>query len=170
MGAENFRIGACKVWYKGRYLGHTLGGVTISHEPDIVDMMADQFGSTPVDKSVKGEKVTITVPLAEDTIENWKTAIPAGTIAGGSDGRLEVGSNAGKRLGVEAGLLLLHPLAFADDDPSHDMGFYKAVSGDSIEVGKTNDDQMILETKFSALIDESKEDGNWLFFVGDSTD
>lgn len=170
MGSQNFRIGAVKAWFKGRYLGHTLGGATIAYEPDIVDMMADQFGTSPVDKAVKGEKVTVTLPLAEDTIENWADAIPAGTVAGGTDGRLEVGSNAGKRLGESAGELILHPLAFADDDASYDIVLHKAVSGDSVEIGKNNEDQMVIEIKFSALVDETQEDGNWLFHVGDSTD
>lgn len=170
MSATNMKIGACKVWFKGRFLGKTKGGVTINYSPEMRKMIADQWGETPLDYAVVGEMAQITLRLTEETILNWKDAIPAGTLAGAGGGRLTLGVNAGKRLASDAGQLILHPMAFDDDDATMDLVIHKAVSVEEVEVEKTNDDQVVIEVTMVALVDETKSAGNWLGHIGDSTD
>lgn len=170
MSATNIKIGACKIWHKSRFLGKTKGGVTINYSPEQRKLTADQWGETPLDYAIVGEMVQITMRLTEETIENWQSAIPAGTLAGASDGRLTLGVNAGKRLLGEAGQLVLHPMAFADDDPTMDLVIHKAVVTEEVEVEKNNDDQTVMEITMTALVDETKSAGNWLGHIGDSTD
>lgn len=170
MNTQNFKIGACDVYFKGVKLGHTKGGVTLTYSPEMADIVADQFGTTPLDKRVMGEVWTATLRLTEETIANWKVALPAGSVAGAGNGRLTLGSNAGKSLRSEAGQLVLHPLANSPTDASNDVVFHKAIAFDEVEVESTNEDQKVLEIKMVALVDDTKADGSWLGHIGDSTD
>lgn len=168
--AQNIKIGACRAFYKGVDLGHTYGGVTLNYSPEFADLKADQWGETPFDKALNGEVMTAVVRLAESSVEAFKNAIPMGELVGANDGRLTIGSNAGKRLATEAGVLVLHPLANDDDDASEDVVLYKAVAMDEFEVEYNNEDQRILEITFVALVDTTKANGSWLGHIGDSTD
>lgn len=168
MSAENLKIGACDVWFKGSYLGRTKGGVTVSIAPENIKLTADQWGESPVDYASNGEMVQVTARIAEIDLNVWESALPHGTLAGASDGRLTLGSNAGKRLASKAGQLVLRPLG--NTDGSEDVVLHKAVAVDEIEVDFNNEDQRILEIPFVALVDTSKSDGNWLGHIGDSTD
>jgi hypothetical protein len=165
--ADNIKIGACQVFFKGRDLGHTKGGVTINYAPENVMISADQWGETPIDYSGNGELWTITVRLTESAVQNIKDAMPHGTLEA-SDARLALGRNAGHRLSEEAGLLVLHPLANDPTDASEDVVFYKAVAMDEFEMEFTNEDQRVFEVPFVALVDTTKTDGNWLGHIGDS--
>jgi hypothetical protein len=46
---------------------------------------------------------------------------------------------------------------------------HKAVVSNTIELPYQNDGERIIEVEFTALLDESKSDGNYLGFLGDST-
>jgi hypothetical protein len=166
----NVKIGACSVKFNSIDLGHTKGGVTVNYSPEYAEITVDQHGNTPVDKSLVGEVVTITVPLAESQVANLAKAMPLGTLAGSGDGRVTLGKNAGARLGAQAHQLVLHPLANASDNLAEDVVIHKAVVHGEVEIGFNNEDERILEVEFIALVDTTKADGNWLGFIGDSTD
>ena len=166
----NIKIGACTVKLGGTDLGHTKGGVTVVYSPEFADITADQYGNTPVDKALLGEEVRVKVPLSESQVANIGKAIPLGTLAGAASGRLTVGSNAGARLLSDAAQLVLHPIANAADDLSEDVVIHKAVVDSEVEISFNNEDQRIIEVEFIALIDTTKANGNWLGFIGDSTD
>jgi len=83
---------------------------------------------------------------------------------------LTLGKNAGERLGGDGAQLVLHPLANLANDLSEDVVIHKAVVHGEIELGFTNEDERIVEVEFVALVDTTKTDGNWLGFIGDSTD
>lgn len=168
MSAENLKIGACDAWFKGSYLGRTKGGATVSIAPENIKLTADQWGETPVDFALNGETVTVTIRIAEVDLDVWEAGLPHGTRDGASDGRLTLGSNAGKRLASKAGQLVLRPIG--NTDGSEDVVLNKAVAMDEIEVDFNNEDQRVLEIPFVALVDTTKSDGNWLGHIGDSTD
>jgi len=168
--ATNIKIGACKVLFGGRDLGFTKGGVTVNYAPEYSDIVADQFGETVVDKALLSEALTVTAPLTESQLDNIKVAIPLGTLAGATSGKLNIGKNAGARLSAVAAQLVLHPLANADADATDDLVLYKAVVTDEVEIGFNNDDQKVIEVTFLALVDTTKADGSWLGLIGDSTD
>ena len=168
MGAdEDIKIGVASVTYKGTNLGHTKGGVVVSYGPEYTDITADEYGKTPVDKALAGEKVTIKVPLAEEAWSNFKVAMPAGRQATGVAGtNLEVGADAGKLLSEEAGILRLHPTARAAGDLTKDFVGYKAVATGSAELNFKVDEERVIEVTFELLIDETKVAGNRLFHIG----
>lgn len=168
--ATNIKIGACSVVFNNVNLGHTFGGVTLNYAPEMSEIFADQYGNTPLDEVLKGERLTVTARLAESTIANFAVAVPASTLAGAGQGRATIGKDAGYRLSNKAYKLVLHPLVNASNNFDDDIVLHKAVVVDEVEVGYNNDDERILEVTFLALIDTTKSDGNYLGHVGDSTD
>lgn len=167
---DNIKIGTCKVLYKGVDLGHTKGGVTLTHSPEFTKITADQWGETPVDFALNGEEWTATLRLTEWQLSLLASVFPTGDLAGANDGRLTMGRNAGFSLKSQAGVLVLHPRANDDTDATDDVVFFKAVPFEEVEVEYTNEDQRVYEVKFVALVDTTKADGSWLGHIGDSTD
>ena len=164
---ENVKLGVCSVKFNSVDLGHTKGGVVVSYEPTYHDVTVDMYGETPVDKRLLGEKLIAKVPLAEATLANLQIAIPEGTTSGG---KLTLGSTVGDSLADEAKQLVLHPIANASDNLDDDVVLHKAVVSNTIELPFQNDGERIIEVEFVALLDETKDDGNYLGFIGDSTE
>jgi len=163
----NVQLGACSVTFNGYDLGHTKGGVEVTYEPVYQDLAVDKYGETVVDKVLVGEKLLAKVPLAEYTIANLKRAIPNATFAGAVDSRILVGKSAGGKQSANAYQLVLHPLS--EGSKRHDVVFYKAVVTSQITINHKNDEQKVIEVEFTALLDETKTDGNYLGMIGDST-
>jgi len=163
---SNVQLGVCSVTFNSIDLGHTKGGVEVSYEPEYKDVSVDKYGNTVVEKYLIGEKWTAKVPLAEFTLANLKVAIPQGTLTG-TDSRLTLGINSGQKSTTDAHELVLHPLAETGLD--YDMVFHKAIVASTITLNHAVDEEKIVEITFEALLDESKSDGNYLGFIGDST-
>lgn len=162
----NVKLGVCNVTFNDVALGHTKGGVTVSYEPTYHDVAVDAYGETVVDKRLLGERLSATVPLAEATLANLQVAIPEGTTSGS---KLTIGSSVGDSLADEAKELVLHPVENASDNLDDDVVFHTAVVASTVELPYQNDGERIIEVEFVALLDESKSDGNYLGFIGDST-
>lgn len=163
----NVELGVCEVTFNSVALGHTKGGVEVAYEPVYKDVMVDKYGETVVEKYLIGEKLTAKVPLAEYTLAHLKVAMPQGTSAGAGDARLTLGSNAGQMASADTAQLLLHPLS--EGTRRHDIVFHKAVVTSTINLAHKVDEEKIIEVTFEALLDESKSNGNYLGFIGDST-
>lgn len=167
MDITNVKLGACSVLFNGVDLGHTKGGVEVSYEPVYQDLSVDKFGETVIDKVLTGEKLTAKVPLAELTIANLKVSMPQTTFGGAGNARVTMGKSAGAKQSAVASELVLHPLS--EGTRKHDIVFYKAVVSSQIVISRKNDEQTVVEVEFTALLDESKADGNYLGLIGDST-
>ena len=163
---DNVKLGVCNVTFNDVALGHTKGGVTVSYEPTYHDVAVDAYGETVVDKRLLGERLVATVPLAEATLANLQVAIPEGSTAGS---KLTIGSTVGDSLADEAKVLVLHPVENEISNLADDVVFHKAVVASTVELPYQNDGERIIEVEFVALLDESKDDGNYLGFIGDST-
>lgn len=163
----NVQLGVCSVTYNGIDLGHTKGGVEVSYEPVYADMTVDKYGETLLNQVLIGEKLTAKVPLAEFTVANLKTAVPNATYAGAGNARVLIGKSAGAKQTANAYQLVLHPTA--EGTRRHDVVLYKAVVSSQVVIAHKNDEQKILEVEFTALLDETKSDGNYLGLIGDST-
>jgi hypothetical protein len=161
------QVGACDVTFNGINLGHTKGGVEVSYEPVYKDVMVDKYGETVVEKYLVGEKLTAKVPLAEFTIANLKNAIPQGTYAGAANARLLIGHSAGVKASSLAAQLVLHPCNMGTK--ANDIVIHKAYVASQIALLHKNDEEKIIEVTFEALLDETKNDGNYLGLIGDST-
>lgn len=165
--ATKVQLGVCTVVYKGVDLGHTIGGVTVTYTPDFHDTSVDAYGSSVVEQFLVGEKLVAKLSLAEFTIANLQVAINQGTLQG--DDAVSMGSKAGKRASVNAGLLVLHPInSPANDTRQYDVSIYKAVVTNELAIDHKNDGEKVLPVEFMGLIDEGRADGNMLGFIGDS--
>lgn len=161
------KVGACDISFNGVDLGHTIGGVEVSYEPEYKDVSVDKYGTTVVEKYLLGEKFTAKVPLAESTIANLRNAIPQSTFAGAANARITIGAKAGKKATDDAYQLVLHPSS--EGTRAFDIVMYKAYVQATVVLSHTNDGEKIIEVEFVALLDESKSDGNYLGLIGDST-
>jgi len=162
----NVKLGVCTVTFNDVDLGHTKGGVVVTYEPIYHDVTVDMYGETIVDKRLLGEKFSAKVPLAEATASNLIVAIPEGSTTGG---KLTVGSTVGDSLLDNAKELVLHPSENAVATLDDDVVIHLAVVASTIELPFTNDGEKIVEVVFEALLDDTKDDGNYLGFIGDST-
>lgn len=166
---ENVQIGVQKLTYGGEDLGHTSGGCEFAYEPEYTDVVVDLYGNTPVDKSLTGEVVRVTVPLAEITVDQLKHAVPTGKVVEGTEAgtkRIEIGSQAGKRISENAKELVLHPTFLPADDKSLDITLHKAAITSEVTLPFRKDEQSVIEVEFTAIIDESKENGGLLATIG----
>lgn len=164
--ATKIQLGPCSVTFKGQDLGHTIGGVTVTYTPDFYESKVDKFGSSIVEKFLVGEKFMAECNLAEFTLANLQVAINQATLQG--DDSVSVGSSAGKKASVNAGLLVLHPLAAGSGVRDYDVSIYKAVVTSELKLEHKNDGEKVLPVTFDGLIDEGRTDGNMLGFIGDS--
>lgn len=165
--ATKIQLGVCSVTYKGVDLGHTIGGADVIYTPDFHETTVDKYGKTAVEKFLIGERFHVKLSLAEYTIANLLNAINQGVAQ--ADDAVSVGSNAGKRASLNAGLLVLHPLnAAANDTRAYDVSIYKAVVTNELSIQHKNDGERVLPVEFDGLVDENRSDGNMLGFIGDS--
>ena len=163
----NVKVGVCDVTFNSVNLGHTIGGVEVTYEPVYKDVMVDAYGETIVEQYLIGEKLTAKVPLAESTIANMRNAIPQSTFAGAANARITIGAKAGKKSTDDAAELVLHPSG--EGTRAFDIVLHKAISSEGITLSHTNDGEKVIEVTFTALLDETKSDGNYLGLIGDST-
>jgi hypothetical protein len=163
----NVQLGACSVTYNSIDLGHTKGGAEVSYEPEWSDVSVDKYGNTVVEKYLVGEKFTVKVALAEYTTANLKYSMPSGTFAGAANARVTLGKSAGGQATSYAYQLVLHPLN--KGTRAHDIVLHKAVVTSAVLLPHKVDEQKVVEVTFEALLDETKTDGNYLGFIGDST-
>ena len=167
---NNLRMGVCTVTYGGVSVGHTKGGVTFKYEPKFEDLMADQYGETPIDKVLTGENVTVEANLAEPQVTTLNIAMPAAANTHGSSSeRLAFGTDTGYSSRSDAKALVLHPVDRAATDYSEDITLYKAVASDAVEIKYESDNQRVYAVTFTALVDETYGSGRRLGHIG-STD
>jgi len=87
---DNVKLGVCNVLFDGVNLGYTKGGVEVEVATSTYEVTVDQFGETPIGELITGRTVTVTVPLAETTLENLVAIMPGAELI--SDGVKATGS------------------------------------------------------------------------------
>lgn len=163
----NVQVGPCSVTFNSVDLGHTKGGVEVSYEPEYFEASVDTYGNTPIEKYLMGEKLTAKVPLAEFTLPNMGVAIPMGAYAGAANARRTMGAKAGKKATSVTAQLVLHPIN--EGTRRHDIVFHKAFVDSVVLLPHRVDEEKVFEVTFSAVLDETKSDRNYLGLIGDST-
>lgn len=73
---KNVKLGVCKVFYDGVDLGFTKGGVEVTVETETHEVTVDQYGNTPINEYIMGRTVSVSVPLAETTLDNLVAIMP----------------------------------------------------------------------------------------------
>lgn len=156
--SDNISIGPCYVFFLGRHVGHTFGGVSVSVTQNVYQLKSDQYGDTPVRVLDAGLAVEVTVNMTEATFANLKTLF-----ASAYDGTTYL--TFGKPVGgaIITGELVLEPI-----DGSDIFQFYNAAPnvGGAIEIAFTTDAQRVFACKFMALIDDGRISGDQLFRIG----
>jgi hypothetical protein len=157
---------------KDVYLGLLEGDVEVAFEEATLELTAHQTGVTLLADLRQGVNATVSLTLKESD-NTLRQTLFAGT-AGGS----VVGTSStvygwgdikqGLSTIVQAGRLIMHPVALADADLSRDMCFWKAYPLiSSITFSGENPEVMAIE--FKCYIDSSKASGINLFMFGDHT-
>ncbi len=153
----NMELSPCRVKFNDVDLGGTLGNVVVKPVYEKADIKADQFGSSVLDRRVKGLKVTVETQLAEvSLLDNWLVAFPhLRDTTVGSDRVLDFVSKIGESdLGL-AKELLLHPLSREDGDTSHDLSFPLACSNAESEYMLGPEGQTVLKIVWNIYLDTS---------------
>lgn len=135
--AANLNTGPCWVRYGATDLGYTKGGVKIEYKAESVDIEVDQE-TNPVDVMIKATDYTVSVPLAEYTLENLNLAFPGSEIVTDkttpTKKKLLLNDAAGLSMYSLAKELVLHPKGLPPEDPSKDWTFSKAVPVGDVEI------------------------------------
>lgn len=123
-------------------LGATLGSIKVAIKTDKAHLMADQTGSTPLDKAISGHEFTVTTEIPQTRDYQLASYLfPHASLEGGTpfDGTapsaaLQWNNKVGSRDLTVAGQLTLHPQDLALADPSYDMTFYVACPTELSEI------------------------------------
>lgn len=163
----NVKLGSCEIIFGSTNLGHTKNGVELSYEPMYHEVSVDLYGQTVVEKHLIGEKLTAVCTLAEYTMANLNVAMPFSTLAGSGNARITLGAKAGKKATTKTSQLVIKPLTSTGNE--NNIVFYKAFVDSVVTIPHKNDEERLVEVTFTALLDETKLDGNYLGLIGDSS-
>ncbi len=155
--SDNISIGPCYVYFGGRHIGHTFGGVSLSLTQNVFELKSDQFGETAVRVLDAGVALEVTVNLTEATFENLKMLFASAT---DQTTHLTFGKPVGGQISTAE--LILEPI-----DGTSPVQIYKAAPniGGAIEIAYSND-QRVFACKFVGLIDDSRSLGDMMFRIG----
>ena len=166
---ENVKLGVCRVSFGGEDLGFTKGGVEVNVETSTHEVTVDQMGETPINEYITSRTCTVTVPLAETTLENLVKIMPGATLVTDktedTKKYVQVPTGVGSSLLKVAQELVLHPIANADEDKSDDFMIPKAATAGAMTYSYKLDDERIFSCEFKAYA----SDEGLLFKVGDTT-
>ena len=156
--SDNISIGPAYIYFAGRHVGHTYGGVNISITQNVYELKSDQYGETAVKVVDAGLVLEVTVNLTEATFENLKMLFASAT---DQTTYLTFGKPVGGA--ITTGELLIEPI-----DGTDIFQIYKAAPniGGAVEIGFTTDNQRVMSCKFIGLIDDSRTSGDQLFRIG----
>ena len=159
----NMRTGPAVVYFDGSCVGVTIGDVEFSPGLQQRIRQTARYGETPVDFVHTGEKFSVKVKLAEYAVANLAVALPEGVTV--SNARY-FGRVPGGLASAHAGRLIVRPVdKDASDDTSEDLVFHKAVVTDLETVTYSADDERVFGVTFTALVDDTQDDGKKLGFV-----
>jgi len=138
MGAENIRIGACRVTWGGTDLGYTQGGVVVNI--DVSASPANHIGyPTDYEYRVESTGVTVTCPLAEGSVNNILLTTPWETTS--------ISAGQGVLLRQYAKALILTPLVETTEIVTVPM----AVPISSVSLEYSSSPMRVIELTFRAL-------------------
>jgi len=166
-------LGPCQVEYDSADLGKTNGGVTVTIKDDSVDLVSDQYGSSPEDTIITGTSVEVTMALAEIDISTLESILqPQIDTAGETSsadavaGRNKVGTS----LLTEGAILKL--TKYAGGAPSTDakdvLVFPAAAPLGDVELSYDASNQRVLNATFKCFpgIVNSED---CIYYIGDES-
>lgn len=167
--AKNVKLGVCTVTFDGKDLGFTKGGVEVTVETETHEVTVDQLGNTPINEYIMGRTCTVSVPLAETTLENLVAVMPGATLVTDSvdtgKKHVKVPTGVGVNLLDFAKPLVLHPKGKPASDKSDDFTVMRAATPGAITYSYMLDEERIFNVEFKAYPDENEQ----LFAIGDTS-
>lgn len=162
--------GPCRITLDGVDLGHTLGGVLFTANRELTKVMADKYGSTPVDYVLNGTECTLEFQLAQTEFAQLDPLMPETSSYNGAGimDRVDIGGDAGYSLRQDAKQMIIHPLKNLPGDLSDDITIYLAVSTGNVELPYRVDEQKVVSCTFMALVSEAFGAGRRLGHIGPS--
>lgn len=160
--------GPQRITHGGIVVGHTLDGVELEAERELTEVEVDRYGHTPIDLVLSGNNLRLKFKMAQTDWDQWNIAIPETSSHDGSAARdrADFGADAGYSLRQDAKVLVMHPLANAEDNYSEDLTIYLAVSSETISVPYKIDEQRVIEVTMRALVSEAYGTGRRLGHYG----
>lgn len=160
---SRMRAGPAVVYFGDACLGVTLGGQEWRPELSVRPRTTSRWGATPVDIIHLGERHTVTARLAESSVAALEAALPHGVTVGKVR---HFGKAPGGAMSAHAAELKLRPVdKDAADDDSEDLVLHRAVVTDIAPVGYTHDSERAFAVTFTALVDDTKEDGKKIGYI-----
>ena len=129
-------------------LGYTKGGVVVTMETSVYDILVDQEGTSPVGKNITGRRAMVMAPLAQSNYERLQKLIPDSAYA---NERLDINSGIGVDLLTYSDELLVE--AKADSDRW--IKLVKAVPVVNLNAAFVADAETIWPVQFEGLVAES---------------
>lgn len=139
-------------------LGYTDGGITVTHEQDITQLMVDQL-TIPVKTIRTTEGITVEFSLAQLTLERYLYAINAPTVVttAGPPATKEIPLQQGDVVRTRA-LLVRGPSPYGDWNMQYELPVVYQAENPSVTF--TRDDKAVLATSFTALADTGAAPGS----------
>lgn len=167
---KNVKLGVCKVFYDGVDLGFTKGGVEVTVETETHEVTVDQYGNTPINEYIMGRTVSVSVPLAETTLDNLVKIMPGAklvTDAGSSKKSVLVPTGIGANLIDFAKELILVPKSVGGElDYSDAVRIPKAATPGAMTFAYRLDEERIFNCNFKGYPAEENGD-EILYQVGE---
>lgn len=145
------KLGICWVYYNGVDLGYTKGGVTLTVDTEVHEILVDQEGPAPIGAVIMGRRASCTVPLAETDYSRLNSLMPASTYSGG-EGTLDIESGTGEDLLDYAKILRLHPKDEATE--IYDIWMWKAAPVANLNFTMTADGEWVYPITFTGFVPE----------------
>jgi len=146
-----------RVSWNGIDLGGTINNVVVKPSVEKADIKADQFGTSVLDRRIKGSKITVETVLTETkNKDKWMVAFPSlrdATV--GPDRVVDFLSKVGESDLAKAKPLLLHPLSLPDTDQSCDFYAWLAVAEEVSEITYGPEQQQGLKVVWNLYLDTS---------------
>lgn len=106
MGMAVRDLGPCELIFNSVSLGSTNGN-TFKFSEEVLDVMDDRFGSTPVDQLVGGNSCSLETELTRSTLAQLENVLDGGAVA---TTKLTVSSNVGASKRATAKTLIIKPI------------------------------------------------------------
>lgn len=163
---ENVKLGVCTVLFDNVDLGFTKGGVEVTVETSTHEVTVDQMGETPIGELITGRTVTVTVPLAETTLENLVKIMPGAELVTDSGDptakKVVVSTGVNTNLLAIAKELILRPVGTTGED---DFVIPRSATPGGLQFAYQTDTERVFNATFKGYADEN----GVLFEVGDSS-
>jgi hypothetical protein len=162
---EKIKLGPCKVIFdydapeaEQTVFAATQGGVVLTYSETRKDTNIDQFGSTPVKRTITGKSAEVKIPFAEYDIEVLNTILPGSKLV------VNASDPTKRRLDVKAEVIDLLPYAkklvliplTEGTTPEEYVTLFLAAPQSDLEYTYNNDNERITNATFVGFPDDEK--------------